>query len=132
MTCIHTPAAPAPGGHYSQGVAHGGLLFVAGQLPIDPATGQVVAGDIRVQAERVLANVAAILEAGGSSLGQLLSVTVYVTDRALWAGFNEVYAHVLGDHRPARAVVPVPQLREGCLVEVQAIAALGTHPPAAG
>lgn len=124
MQSIQTDAAPRPAGHYAQGIVHGGLLYVAGQLPLDPDTGEVVAGGIEEQAERTLRNVEAILAAGGSGLPYLLSVTVYITDRALWAGFNAAFARLLGEHRPARAVVPVPELRHGCLVEIQAVAAL--------
>jgi 2-iminobutanoate/2-iminopropanoate deaminase len=124
MELIRTGSAPAPAGHYSQAVVHAGLVFVAGQLPLDPATGEVVGRGIEEQTERTLRNVEAILEAAGSSLERLLSVTVYVTGRALWAGCNEAFARVLGEHRPARAIVPVPELRHGCLVEIQAVAAL--------
>ena len=129
MESIHTATAPAPAGHYAQAMVHAGLVYVAGQLPLDPATRAVVEGDIRVQAERTLRNVEAILLAAGSGLGSLLSVTVYLTDHADWADFNEVFARLLPDHRPARAVVPVPQLRPGCLVEIQAIAAVHDRPP---
>jgi 2-iminobutanoate/2-iminopropanoate deaminase len=124
MQSIHTDAAPRPAGHYSQAILHQGLVYVAGQLPLDPATGEVVAGGIEEQAERTLRNVEAILAAGGSGLAHLLSVTVYITDRALWTGFNATFARLVGEHRPARAVVPVPELRHGCLVEVQAVAAV--------
>lgn len=124
MTTIETTDAPRPAGHYAQGVSHAGLIYVAGQLPLDPATGEVVGDTMDVQAERTLANVAAILRAGGSDLQHLLSVTVYVTDRSHWGAFNAVFARVLGEHRPARAVVPVPELRHGCLVEIQAVGAV--------
>lgn len=124
MTPIHTHDAPAPAGHYSQGIAHNGTLYVAGQLPIDPAHPEAPHGDIAEQTRRALANVEAILLAAGSSLSQLLSVTVYVSDVSLWPAVNDVYAEVLGDHRPARAVVPVPTLHHGYLVEIQAVAAL--------
>jgi 2-iminobutanoate/2-iminopropanoate deaminase len=124
MQSIRTGDAPAPAGHYSQAVVHGGLVYVAGQLPLDPATGEVAGSGMAEQAERTLRNVEAVLEAAGSGLGQLLSVTIYVTDRALWSECNAAFARALGDHRPARAVVPVPELRHGCLIEIQAIAAV--------
>ncbi|MGE5926134.1 MAG: RidA family protein [Gemmatimonadota bacterium] len=126
---VATRDAPGPAGHYSQAVVAGGLVFVAGQLPLDPATGQVVgaADDIEAQTRQVLRNVEAILRAAGSGLDRLVSVTVFVTSRAHWSGVNRVYADVLGAHRPARAIVPVPELRPGCLIEVQAIAAVGTE-----
>ncbi len=127
MTSIATPKAPQPAGHYSQGVVHGGLVYVAGQLPLDPATGDVVGpGDIEAQTAQVLRNVAAVLQAAGSGLDHLLSVTVFVTGRDLWPQVNAVYARLLGDHRPARAIVPVPELKPGCLIEVQAVAAQRT------
>lgn len=122
---VVTTDAPAPAGHYSQAVVHQGLVYVAGQLPHDPARpGAVLAGDdAEAQTERALRNVEAILLASGSALDRLLSVTIYVTDVALWPRVNAAYARVLGAHRPARAVVPVPTLHHGYLVEIQAIAA---------
>ena len=125
MQSISTPDAPRPAGHYSQAMVHGGFAFVAGQLPLDPATGELVgAGDIAAQTEQVLANVEAILRAAGSGLHRAVSVTVYITERGLWAAVNEVYARRFGEHRPARAVIPVPELRHGCLIELQVVAAL--------
>jgi 2-iminobutanoate/2-iminopropanoate deaminase len=121
---IQTPHAPQPAGHYSQAVVHGGLVFVAGQLPHDMANPGRPAGDADEQTERALRNVEAILEAAGSGLDLLLSVTVYVADVALWPRVNAAYARVLGPHRPARSVVPVKELHHGYLVEVQAVAAL--------
>jgi 2-iminobutanoate/2-iminopropanoate deaminase len=125
---VTTRGAPEPAGHYSQAIVEGGFVFVAGQLPLDPATGDVVgaADDIEAQTRQVLRNVEAILRAAGSGLDRLVSVTVFVTSRSHWAGVNRVYAEMLGSHRPARAVVPVPELRPGCLIEVQAIAAAGS------
>jgi 2-iminobutanoate/2-iminopropanoate deaminase len=122
MRSISTPDAPKPAGHYSPAVVHAGMVYVAGQLPLDPATGKLVPGDIAAQTERTLRNVEAVLEAAGSDLDRLVSVTIFVTDVALWPQVNEVYARVLGDHRPARAVVPVLPLRHGALLEIQAIA----------
>ncbi|HUX35200.1 MAG TPA: Rid family detoxifying hydrolase [Gemmatimonadaceae bacterium] len=127
MHPVSTPTAPPPAGHYSQGIVHNGLVYVAGQLPLDPATGTVVgAGDIEAQTEQVLRNVDAVLRAANSGLDQLLSVTVFVTGRDLWAGVNAAYGRLLGAHRPARAIVPVGELKPGCLIEVQAIAAQRT------
>lgn len=124
MRTIATPHAPKPAGHYSQAVVHGGLVHVAGQLPLDPATGALVEGGVVAQVERTFGNLEAILEAAGSGLDRLVSVTIYVTDVALWPQVNETYARLLGDHRPARAVVPVLPLRHGALLEVQAVAAV--------
>lgn len=126
MHPISTPSAPTPAGHYSQGVVHAGVAYVAGQLPLDPETGTLVGeGDIDAQTERTLRNVGAVLEAAESGLDRVLSMTVYVTDIGLWPQVNAAYARVMGAHRPARAVVPVPALRKGCLIEIQAVAAVG-------
>ncbi len=122
---ITTADAPRPAGHYSQAVVHDGLVYVAGQLPLDPSTGEVVApGDADAQTERTLRNVEAVLRAAGSGLDRLLSVTIYVTGRDLWGAVNTAYARILGGHRPARAIVPVGELKPGCLIEIQAIAAV--------
>lgn len=124
MHPISTTGAPAPAGHYAQAIVHGGFVFVAGQLPLDPASGALIApDDIVRQTEATLRNVAAILEAAGSRLDRVCSMTIYITDRELWPRVNETYARILGEHRPARAVIPVPELRPGCLIEIQAIAA---------
>jgi 2-iminobutanoate/2-iminopropanoate deaminase len=106
-------------------MVHGGLVFVAGQLPIDPASRERTPGTIEEQTEQTLRNVDAILRAAGSSLGRVLQMTVYVSDIALWGRVNETYARVMGEHRPARAVVPVKELHHGYAVEIQAIAAMG-------
>ncbi|HET7041032.1 MAG TPA: Rid family detoxifying hydrolase [Gemmatimonadales bacterium] len=124
MRTISTPDAPKPAGHYSQAVVHGGMVYVAGMLPLDPVTMRVVEGGIAPQTERTLRNVAAVLEAAGSDLDRLVSVTIFVTDIATWPQVNEVFARLLGDHRPARAVVPVLPIRHGALIEIQAIAAV--------
>ncbi len=124
METILTGKAPAPGGHYSQAVVHAGLVYVSGTLPLDPANGQPVTGEIEAQAERALENLKAILEAAGSGLDCVLKVTVYVSDMALWARFNTVYARYFGEHKPARTVAPVNALHYGCLVEMDAIAYL--------
>lgn len=124
ITQIQTPDAPAPAGHYAQAVVHHGLIFVSGQLAIDPLTGDPKLGSIEEQTEQALANVAAILRAADSDLDRVLSMTVYVSDIALWSAVNAVYARIMGDHRPARAVVPTRELHHGFLVEIQAIAAV--------
>lgn len=121
---ILTKHAPTPGGHYSQGVVHDGVVYVAGQLAIDPATGERKLGSIEEQTERTLLNVQAILEAAGSDFGHVLKMTVYVADIELWGAVNTVYARMLGEHRPARAIVPTKDLHYGFLVEIEAVAAL--------
>lgn len=121
---VLTPNAPAPGGHYSQAIIHNGLIYIAGQLPIDPATGEKKLGSIEEQTEQVLANIRAILEAAGSSLNRVLKMTVYISDIELWGKVNEIYARALGEHRPARAVVPIKELHYGFKIEIEAIAAI--------
>ncbi len=121
---IRTDKAPAPAGHYSQAITYHGLVHVSGQLPIDPVTGQVVPGDSEAQAERTLRNVEAILEAAGSGLDLVLSLTIFVVSRDDWAGVNAAVARCLGDHRPARAIVGGAELKPGCRVEITAIAAV--------
>jgi 2-iminobutanoate/2-iminopropanoate deaminase len=123
MKLIQTDRAPAPAGHYSQAVVHNGTVYIAGQLPIDPETGEKCLGSIEEQTEQVLKNVTAILEAAGSGLDRVLKVTIYVSDISLWGGVNAVYAKFFGDHRPARVVVPTRELHHGFLIEVEAIAA---------
>lgn len=124
MQTITTTEAPKPAGHYSQAIVHGGLVFVAGQLPLNPATGEVMGTNAEAQTEQTLRNVEAILKASGSGLDRLLSVTIYVTGRMHWGPVNQAFERVLGDHKPARAIIPVPELKPGCLVEIQAIAAV--------
>lgn len=125
METISTADAPAPAGHYSQAIVHGGLVFVSGQLPIDPATRSPRTGPIEEQTELALRNLAAILAASGSGIDRVLKTTVYVSDIELWGRVNQAYAAFFGQHRPARAVVPTRDLHFGCLVEVDAIAAVG-------
>ncbi|MGH9902951.1 MAG: RidA family protein [Pyrinomonadaceae bacterium] len=121
---VTTGDAPAPAGHYSQAVVHGGLVYVSGQLAIDPRTGERRVGTIEEQTELVLRNVEAILRAAGSGLDRVLKMTVYVSDIGLWPAVNAVYGRVMGEHRPARAVVPVKELHYGFQIEIEAVAAL--------
>jgi len=124
MRMIHTPDAPGPAGHYSQAVVHGGFAFVSGQLPID-GDGHPLDGDsVAEQTRTVLANIDAILRAAGSGLDRTVQITIYVTDIGDWPDVNEAYQAALGDHRPARAVIPVGELHHGVALEVQAIAAV--------
>jgi 2-iminobutanoate/2-iminopropanoate deaminase len=124
MIEVSTPNAPQPAGHYAQAIVHDGLVYVSGQLPVDPATGEKRLGSIEEQATQALRNMAAILEAAGSGLDHVLKTTVYVSDIALWGRVNAVYAAVFGDHRPARAVVPTRELHYGFQVEIEAVAAI--------
>jgi 2-iminobutanoate/2-iminopropanoate deaminase len=123
INLVNTSNAPAPGGHYSQAVVCNGLVFVSGQLSIDPQTGEKKLGPIEQQTEQVLRNVGEILKAANSDLSRVVKMTVYVSDINLWSAVNQVYAKVLGKHRPARAVIPTRDLHYGFLIEIDAIAA---------
>ena len=124
MQSVSTPNAPTPAGHYSQAIVNNGAVYVAGQLPIVPGQKEHTVGSIEEQTVQVFANIAAILRAAGSDLSRLLQVTVYISDMDLWGRFNTSYAKLMGDHRPARAVVPVNALHYGYHIEVQVIAAV--------
>ena len=121
---IRTEQAPAPfqGAPYNQAIVANGLVFVAGQLGVDPATGQVVEGGIGPQTERVFANLKAILEAAGSSLDAVVKTTVFLANLDDFAGMNEVYARSIGGTPPARSTVEVGRLPAGAIVEIEAIA----------
>ncbi len=120
--CIQPLGLAPPGGHYSHAVVAGGFVYVAGQLPIAPDGRKLSDAGFEDQARQVLANVEAALVGAGSRLDHLVQVRVYLTDIAHWPAFNTLYAAWLGPHRPARAVVPVPVLHFGFLIEVEAVA----------
>ncbi len=119
---ILTEDAPIPAGHYAQAVVYGDLIFVSGQLPMDPQQGTVAHETIEGQAEQALDNLEAILKQAGSDLGHVLKTTVYVADMGAWGRVNEVYARRFGAHRPARAVIPAGTLHHGYQIEIEAIA----------
>jgi 2-iminobutanoate/2-iminopropanoate deaminase len=121
MRLIQTDKAPIPAGHYSQAVVHAGIVYVAGLVPIEPVTNNKIFGEIEVEAAQVFRNLEAILAAAGSSRKQVLRCTVYITDIGLWQRFNAAYAAFFGDHKPARTVVPVPELHHGFKVELDAV-----------
>jgi len=122
---IHTDQAPAAIGPYSQGIVSGGFLFTAGQIALDPATGEVVPGDVVAQTERVLQNLSAVLDSAGTDWHRVVRTTVYLQDMADFPKVNEVYARAMGDARPARSTVQVAGLPRGVLVEIDAIVAVG-------
>ena len=122
-TRVLTTKAPAPIGPYSQGiVATGSLLFTAGQIPLDPATGQLVAGDIKAQTRQALQNVQAILAEGGASMNDVVKTVVFLKDMGEFGGMNEVYGEFFADPAPARSTVEVARLRRDVKVEIEAIA----------
>jgi 2-iminobutanoate/2-iminopropanoate deaminase len=122
MDFVTTDQAPAAIGPYSQATIVGDLVFTAGQVALDPATGTVIEGGIEAQTARVLENLAAVLAAAGSSLSQVAKTTVFLTDMADFPAMNQVYAQAFGDHKPARATVAVAGLPLGVRVEIEAVA----------
>jgi 2-iminobutanoate/2-iminopropanoate deaminase len=121
---IRTDKAPAPfqGAPYSQGVGHGDLVFVAGQIGVDPETNQVVEGGIEAQTEQAMKNVAAILDAAGSSLANVLKASIFLVDFGDFPAMNDVYARHVGPDFPARATVQIAGLPSGALVEIEVVA----------
>lgn len=120
---IRTTGAPAPVGPYSQAIRAGGWLFASGQIPLDPASGKIVPGEIEDEARQVLANLRAVLEAGGSSLDRVVKATVYLTDLTLFPRVNAIYAEFFSAKpAPARVTVGVASLPLGSRVEIDAIA----------
>ena len=124
MKIISTPNAPAAIGPYSQAVVSHGFAFLSGQIPLDPATGQVIEGDIAAQTGRVLENLKAVLEGCGSSLDKVVKTTVYLTDMGEFARMNEVYARYFPANPPARATVEAARLPRDVRVEIDCIASI--------
>lgn len=121
---IHTDSAPAAIGPYSQAIQIGDLLFVSGQVPIDPSTGAIVEGDIKAQAQQSLNNLKAILNAAGTNMGAVVKTTVFLADMIDFAAMNEVYAQFFQEPFPARSAVQVARLPKDAKVEIEAIAQL--------
>lgn len=124
VTLFNTSNLPMPGGHYSQAVIHNGLIYISGQLPFNPFTGEKVNGSIEEQTQQILDNVNTLLKDAGSSKKNVLKCTVYISDINLWGRVNEVYADFFGKHKPARAVVPVKDLHFGFKIEMELIASI--------
>jgi 2-iminobutanoate/2-iminopropanoate deaminase len=122
LQTIHSDDAPKAIGPYAQAVRANGFLFTAGQIPLDPRTMEVVSGDVAAQAEQVLANLAAVLTAAGTSWAHVVKTTVFLRDMADFAAVNTVYARVLGEARPARSTVAVAGLPRDVRVEIEAVA----------
>jgi 2-iminobutanoate/2-iminopropanoate deaminase len=123
-SAVRTDRAPAPvgGAPYSQAIVAGELVFVSGQVPLDPATGSLVEGDIAAQTRQVFANLGAILEAAGSGLSRIVKTTVFLTDLQDFAEMNETYRSFVGDPPPARATIEVSKLPAGAAVEIECVA----------
>src|SRR5437016_2486520 len=124
MKTVHTDNAPSAIGPYSQGIVANGFLFTAGQIAIDPANGQVIAGNVAAQTERVMANLAAVIATVGATWTDVVKTTVFLQDMADFPAVNEVYGRTLGDARPARSTVQVSALPRGVLVEIDAVVAI--------
>ncbi|MEP6691711.1 MAG: RidA family protein [Gemmatimonadaceae bacterium] len=122
---VHSDAAPAAIGPYSQGIIANGFLFTAGQIALDPTTMQIVTGDITAQAERVMTNLDAVLAAAGTSWSNVVKTTIFLHDMADFAKVNDVYGRRIGDARPARSTVQAAGLPRGVLVEIDCIATVG-------
>jgi 2-iminobutanoate/2-iminopropanoate deaminase len=121
-TIIETASAPKAIGPYSQAIRLGDYLFCAGQIPLDPATGELIQGDVKAQTERAIQNLQAVLAAAGLSLDRVVKTTVFLVDMADFAAMNEIYSRAFGSSRPARSTVAVAGLPRGARVEIEAIA----------
>ncbi len=124
MKTIFSKNAPTPAGHYSQAIEHQGLVYISGQLPINPGSDKKDVGSIDEQTQQVLGNLEAILNAANSDKNHVLKVVVYISDISLWDSVNSVYAEFFGNHKPVRSIVPTRELHFGFQIEVDAIAAV--------
>jgi 2-iminobutanoate/2-iminopropanoate deaminase len=127
LDVVATAGAPKAIGPYSQGIVVGGFVFTAGQVALDPATGELVVGGIADQTTRALDNLRAVLTAAGSSPAQVVKTTVFLADMGDFAQMNEVYGRFFGNHRPARSTVAVAGLPRGALVEIEVIAVVNSE-----
>ena len=125
LETVHTDRAPRAIGPYSQAIVVDGWVYCSGQIALDPATGEVVAGDVTAQTERVLRNLTAVLEASGARLDLVVKTTVFLANMADFAAMNEVYERHFGSHRPARATVAAAGLPRGVAVEIECVARVG-------
>jgi 2-iminobutanoate/2-iminopropanoate deaminase len=122
LTPVHTDAAPAAIGPYSQAIVVDGWVFCSGQIPVEPTTGVLSQGDVREQTDLVLRNLTEVLAAAGAALADVVKTTVFLADMADFPVMNEVYAAHFGDHRPARAAIQAAALPKGCQVEIECVA----------
>lgn len=124
MKAHHTPDAPEAIGPYSQAIATGGWLYTSGQVGLDPATGELVAGGFDAQARQVMRNLRAVLASAGCGFADVVKATIYLADLADFAAVNAIYGSAMGDHRPARSTVQVTALPKGARVEIDLVAKL--------
>lgn len=122
MEYILTDNALKPAGHYSQAIKHSGLLYVSGQLPIDPDSGDKITGDIQTQARRVFDNLELILEQANTDINQVLKLVIYISNVAFWDEVNKVCGEYFTDHKPVRTIVPTRDLHFGFNIEIDCIA----------
>ena len=123
MNIIHSPDMPNSNGHYSQCIEHNGLLYLSGQLPINPDT-KSISDNIEEQASQALSNINAVLSAAGCSKNDVIQMRIYLVGINHWDQVNEIYSRFFNDHKPARCIVPVPELHFGSLIEIEAISAI--------
>jgi 2-iminobutanoate/2-iminopropanoate deaminase len=121
---VYTKGAPEPAGHYTQAIVCNNMVFISGQIPIVPGTGEKLNGPIEEQTLQVLNNIKTITEAAGSDISKIVKVNIYISDIELWSVVNKIYASFFGPHKPARAIVPVKDLHYGCKIEMDAIAVI--------
>ena len=124
LKIVHTDQAPAAIGPYCQAIVHGGLVFTAGQIALDPATGEMSDGDIAEQTDRVLRSLSAVLASAGASLSTVIKTTVFMRDLGEFGAMNEVYARYFADHKPGRSTVQVARLPRDAAVEIELVAAV--------
>ncbi len=124
MQIIFTEKAPKPIGPYSQAIKYENLIFISGQIAIDPKTNQFVGGDIKTQTKIILENIKAILEEAGLNLSHVVKTTIFLTDLSLFSDFNEVYGEYFNQHKPARSTVEVRRLPKDALIEIEVLAGL--------
>ena len=122
LTVISSELAPAAIGPYSQAIQAGGLLFCSGQIPLDPVSGEIVAGDVQRQAEQVMENISAVLSAAGAGFNDVVKATVFLVEMGDFGAVNEVYGRYFSGHKPARSTVAVKALPRGVLLEIEVIA----------
>lgn len=124
MKFVNTEYSVRDGGHYTPGVIHGDTLYISGQLSINPETGSVPSGGVKAEAAQALHNLETVLQAAGLTRDSVMMCRVYLPNVAYWGELNEVYSKFFGTHKPARVVVPTGALYGGCLVEIEAVAAI--------